>query len=273
MQSVAQTAVLQARSLVARTTATGEAPVAVSMTSHASRLRTCHLAIESIARGTVRPRRLILWIPDDIDRRAIPRGLVRLERRGLEIRLTPDLGPHTKYYQALGEVSPTLGLVTADDDIVYSRTWLAGLLSASAKAPEAVWCYRARQVRRSATGLLPYQTWPYAQCERPSAGLFFTGVGGVAYPGALVEHLARNGTGFMLGCTRADDVWLNGVAARAGILIGVVDGLSRGQTPVFGSQGSALARANLLGGDNDRVLASVFPDLPGHLEPMQGVAT
>ncbi|MFZ1286969.1 MAG: hypothetical protein WAR57_08025 [Candidatus Phosphoribacter sp.] len=215
---------------------------------------------------------MILWLPNDVDLRTIPRGLARLERRGLEIRLTSDLGPHTKYYRALSEILPNQVLVTADDDIVYPRTWLARLLSASSRTPEAVWCYRARQVRRSASGLVPYRTWPYAHLEHPSAGLFFTGVGGAVYPPALIEHLARAGTTFTHGCLYADDVWLNGVAAQAGILVGVVDGRSRSQTPIFGSQGSALARSNVLGGDNDRILASVFPDLPGYLDPPRGAS-
>jgi hypothetical protein len=269
--SVLQTSRLQIRNLLVRTKATGQAPVLVSMTSHARRLRTCHLAIESIARGSVLPGRLILWLPDGIDRRTVPRGLARLQRRGLEIRFTTDLGPHTKYFHALGEVSSQQCLVTADDDIVYPGSWLEGLLGARAGSPGAVWCYRARQIRRSATDLLPYQSWPYANSPHPSLGLFFTGVGGAAYPEALVEHLTSAGMAFTLECPRADDVWVNGVAARAGIRIGIVGGRSRSQTPVRGSQASALAETNQLGGDNDRLLAALFPDLPASTTDMGAV--
>ncbi len=36
----------------------------MSLTSHRNRIRTVHLAVEPIAHGTVRPRRLVLWLED-----------------------------------------------------------------------------------------------------------------------------------------------------------------------------------------------------------------
>ena len=44
--------------------ATGGPGVVVSMTTYGKRVRTVHLAIESIARGAVRPARLILWLDE-----------------------------------------------------------------------------------------------------------------------------------------------------------------------------------------------------------------
>ena len=49
-----------------------------------------------------------------------PESLRRLERRGLEVRLTQNYGPHTKYYPSLADaIADGLPLVTADDDILY----------------------------------------------------------------------------------------------------------------------------------------------------------
>ncbi len=73
----------------------------VSLTSYGTRIGRVAYAIESIAAGTARPRRLVLWLDDPTRFAARPAALRRLERRGLEVRLTENLGPHTKYFPSL----------------------------------------------------------------------------------------------------------------------------------------------------------------------------
>src|ERR1700728_3972607 len=73
----------------------------VSLTTYGKRSRTVYLAVESIGKGHVRPSRIILWL----DARAIfhnpPATIRRLVRRGLEVKLCENYGPHTKYYPYL----------------------------------------------------------------------------------------------------------------------------------------------------------------------------
>lgn len=245
---------LQARNRSTTSPVTGAANALVSLTSHGPRIRDCHLALESIAAGVVRPTRMVLWLPE-IDRALVTAPLRRLASRGLEIRFVRDLGPHTKYFHALRELAFGQPLVTADDDILYPRRWLAGLLQARHGAPTTLWCYRARIVGRAGSGIAPYATWPLAGATAPSTDLFFTGVGGAAYPASLVEVLSGAGERFLQECPRADDVWVNHVARQHGIPVGLVGGVSQGQLPIARSQAVALTAGNVHGGGNDGALA------------------
>ncbi|GAA1761558.1 hypothetical protein GCM10009767_20720 [Kocuria aegyptia] len=93
----------------------GDAPVVVCLTSYGRRIRAVHLAVEAIARGSVRPQRLILWLADAEVVAHPPAPLARLVERGLEIRHAADWGPHKKYYPyACSQADHELPLVTAE---------------------------------------------------------------------------------------------------------------------------------------------------------------
>ncbi len=140
---------------------TGDAPVVVSLTSYGKRVQDVSLAIESIGAGRVRPRRLILWLDDERILAALPESLTKQMARGLEVRSTQNYGPHKKYFPYVRSVeSHELPLATADDDILYPRYWLAGLMTAYVERPEVVspatartWCaWTATTWRRTTPG-------------------------------------------------------------------------------------------------------------------------
>jgi hypothetical protein len=113
--------------------------VVVSLTSYGARVDLCHLTIESIGRGSCRPGRLILWLEDYENVSGLPATLQRAVRRGLEVRSCKNFGPHTKYHPAVQEaVGSNQQLVTADDDVLYPRYWLAGLQTANRRWPDEV---------------------------------------------------------------------------------------------------------------------------------------
>src|SRR5262249_34527930 len=120
----------------------------ISMTSYGARLQSVHLALESIAAGAILPSRLILWV-DSSQALANPSvELKRLVERGLEIRLSDNYGPHTKYYPYLLSADAfDVPLATADDDQIYAKWWLEGLVRSHARFPDAVNCYRAHTIR------------------------------------------------------------------------------------------------------------------------------
>src|SRR5690606_5888706 len=92
----------------------------VSLTTHGERISRVHIAIESIAQGNQLPGRIILWLdePDVLD--ALPQALRRQAARGLEVRLSSNYGPHTKYFPYVrSEAVHHVPLATADDDVVY----------------------------------------------------------------------------------------------------------------------------------------------------------
>ena len=175
----------------------GDVPVIVSLTSYGPRIATVAHAVESIAAGRARPRRLILWLDDAARYQTRPAALRRLEARGLEILLTTDWGPHKKYFPALPIASAaSLPLVTADDDILYPRFWLTRLWGGRAACPghhsRLPRSYRANGRRPGCPVCRVVVAPRHAGQRLPRA----TSGSGVYHPSAMLQALLSRGTGF-----------------------------------------------------------------------------
>lgn len=259
--ALVQTPVLAATNLVSRRSVVDpSSPTVVSLTSYQARLRTVHLTIESIGRGKVRPGRIVLWVDPDVIFDDLPVELQRLRRRGLEIASSPArYGPHTKYFPfVMSEAPHNALLVTADDDSLYPRWWLASLQEA-ADGSEDVVCFRAHRVGFDADGrLAPYNSWsPVAETD-PSPLNFATGVSGVGYPPAFLNELQALGDAFADKCAKADDVWLHYAAVRGGRRIRQLGPRPRKFPEVLSTQMMALHRVNTGQTANDAQIAATY---------------
>ncbi|NHN56224.1 hypothetical protein G9U51_10600 [Calidifontibacter sp. DB0510] len=238
---------------------TGDAPCVVSLTSYGVRIATAHHAIESIAKGSVRPARLVLWLAHDDLATGLPESLLRLRRRGLEIVGCDDHRSHKKYYPYVRSiVRHRLPLVTADDDTLYPSDWLERLLRAHRRAPELVHAQRARRVLLDETGMRPYVEWPLVADRAPSPLVFPTGVGGVIYPAPLLAELRSAGDGFMQLAPSADDAWLHVHAIRAGFVARQVNSRAPRYYSLKRAQLNALWIRNRWAGDNDAQLRRLY---------------
>jgi len=252
-------ALLRLRNRFSTAPVLGDAPAMVSLTSYGSRIDTVAYTIESIAAGTVRPQRLVLWLDDPQRFAERPAALRRLERRGLEVRLTENRGPHTKYFPSLGlALADGLPLVTADDDILYPPGWLAGLVAAGREHPEVVNCYRASVIALRDGAVAPYVTWPRCKDVKTSAAHFATGVSGVRYPTTMLEALSEHGDEFAHRSPKADDIWLHWVALRAGIGVRQVSPRAVHFPYLPGTQEETLVSGNIGLGANDRYVAGLY---------------
>ncbi len=257
---------LSRRSLV------GSGP-AVSLTSYGARIADVHLTIESIARGSLKPSALFLWLDDPDVVSNPPRPLRRLIRRGLSLRLCTDYGPHKKYYPYL-LLDPVPGgpLVTADDDVLYPPRWLAGLADARATAPDLIHCYRARRVTFDGDRFAPYLDWPRSHNSAASPLNFSTGVSGAIYPPEFLQVLRELGDAFLATCPRADDVWLHRTAVEFGFDVHqILDADEHEHFPVIpGSQELTLMTPNVLKGENDRQIEATYT--PANIARLRAVA-
>jgi len=238
----------------------GEGPI-VSLTSYGNRVETVHLVIESIARGRLLPSRLILWLDQEALVHHLPETLMRLDRRGLEVRLSENYGPHTKYYPYLESCRDfRLPLVTADDDILYPVYWLERLAQANAERPDLINCFRARVIALQARGLAPYEDWHMCHSTEPTIRHLATGVSGVIYSPEFLAILKRAGPAFKSCCPKADDLWLHVQALRSGYQVRqfVKDFLDFPMIP--GTQHMALQNSNRgeQGAGNDRQAAMTY---------------
>jgi len=250
---------LRCRNLLVREKVTGTADVVVCMTTHGDRLRTVDVALESIARGTVKPRRLILWLDDPAAFGRQTPALLRLQRRGLETRLSRNFGPHTKYFPYVA--SPTLvdcPLATADDDIIYPRRWLQTLVEANQKHPDMVHGHWVRVISANGGSLTRYDSWARRRDTLPGFNNFALGVSGVIYPPGMLRELRIRGDEFMDVCPGADDVWLHWTALKAGYPTRQVGAVARHFPMIPGSQASALSDLNVGLNRNDQWIRALY---------------
>lgn len=240
--------------------ADGEA--VISLTTYGARLANVHLTIESIGAGTVKPRRLILWLDKD---GPVPPGLARLVKRGVEVKLCENFGPHTKYFPYIeAETSFQLPLVTADDDVIYPTYWLERLIAANKQFPDLINCYRARDIVLTETGLAPYLSWPLSSDCVPSLDKLMTGVSGVIYPVAMQQHLKNHGRAFIPVTPKNDDVWLHVVSLRHRIPVRQLAPTAAEYGVSPGSQEQALWTTNQFGGRNDEQIKVTYTDTDFH---------
>lgn len=223
--------------------------IVVSLTSHGTRIRDVHLAVESLMRQRLRPDRIVLCLHRE--ERALAEGSAALQRqreRGLEILYCPrDLGPYTKYYYTMQRYPQSM-VITVDDDVIYPRDMVDRLYRAYCREPGVIHCHRAHRMLRRSGRLRPYKRWDWnTQSRESSLDIFPTGVGGVLYfPGSLHPD-AFSADLFAELSPRADDVWLKAMSMLQGTPCSVVPRFMPWGTrfcTVSGSQATALKRRN-----------------------------
>lgn len=226
--------------------------IVVSLTTYGKRFDSVYLTIESIFRGEVLPSRVILWLDEEKAFNNIPVELERLKARGLEIKITENLGPHKKYYPYVECEDTKVTLVTADDDIIYPKYWLKKLISVHEQNPEVVVCFRAHSMVFNENGMLkPYDDW--GKCNTTDASFlnFATGCSGVLYPAFYLDILKKEGRGYLNKCPRADDVWLHAQAVNNNIKIRQVFKRQKMFSMLPDTQDSALVNTNVGNNGND----------------------
>ncbi|WP_299033012.1 hypothetical protein [uncultured Pseudokineococcus sp.] len=253
------TATCWGTNLVSRERVTGSAPVVVSLASFGRRTKTAHLAVESVAAGSARPSRIVVWLDESDEGAPLPRPLRRLVSRGLEVRYAPAAwGPHKKYYPLAAERTG-VPVITADDDIFYPPTWLADLERATSGFRSAdVVAHRVHVLQLEQGRVAPYATWPSCATTEPSLLHFPTGTSGRYIPVALLEELAERGTAFLETCPRADDVWLHAVSVRASVATRQVEARGHHFPQVPGSQLEGLYRHNVERSGNDEQVRATY---------------
>jgi hypothetical protein len=199
----------------------------ISLTSISGRLNALHRTIESLLLQNAPPHtaevRLYLsetpFLLDSGCSRALTPELRDLELTyGSRFRVlfTENIGPHRKILPVLSETAempPTQRLrtliVTADDDTLYPRNWLASLVNAYQQC-QCVVGYRGRAVRikRQPDELLPYRSWHTRITENPSLCNVATGKDGILYNPLHLHPSVLNKTFAMKYASKADDLWL-----------------------------------------------------------------
>lgn len=184
----------------------------VSLTSFPNRISKVHLVIESIFRQTYVPSRVVLWLSDEQFNSIndLPRRLLKLRERGLEIYLKPgDLRSYKKYYYLLKE-NFEQGFIIIDDDIFYPSYLIENLVKTHRKHTNAICANRCAIIETQK----PYTDWTniFGEESEKRFDLLPTGCGGVLYPKNSLDVDVLNMELFTELCYDADDIWLNCMA-------------------------------------------------------------
>lgn len=192
----------------------------VSLTTLPHRLKHTLLSINSLLTQTLRPKKIILWIPISENQAIYKLSkkekdlFEKFKQAGLEVMQTKDIGPLTKFLPTFEEY-PDAIIVTSDDDIIYPKNWLKDLYSSYLKSPKNIHCYRAHKMNYNLKEeLLEYSSWEFESNgnKGPCLTLFPTGVYGVLYPPGSLSNEILNRKLYKKLSYKADDVWLKAMS-------------------------------------------------------------
>jgi hypothetical protein len=178
----------------------------------------------------------------------------------LEIRFGEDLGPHGKLIHSLKKCSHAI-IVTADDDILYSKLWLKELYDSYLKNPACIHCHAAHLMKKAEDGTLRnYTEWAMGapQSTEPDMLLFPRGVGGVLYAPNSLNIKVFDKKVFMELCPTNDDIWFKAMSLLNGVACQKVNRISKGHMSLRGNQGFNLKGINVHQGQNDVQIRKVF---------------
>lgn len=231
--------------------------IIVSLTSYSKRLPRTYLAIESILEQSVKADRIILYLDED---EQIPKRLLDMQKRGLDIQIRPEnIGVHKKYYYAIKE-NPEDIVITVDDDIYYEKELIASLLESYQRYPHAVSARRVHKMLKDKNeNLLDYNMWD-EECKsvlEPSMGLFALGVGGVLYPPHCMPEEVFSKEVFKDICMKNDDIWLKFMQILNNTPVVYVKGEYDQPMPVVTDNTSALSNTNVASNQNDLLIKLV----------------
>lgn len=232
-----------------------------SLTTFPARVSNIWLTIVSLMHQYEKPDKIILWLSKDqflsID--DLPKKLLKLRDRGLEIYLCDgDLRSHKKYYYAMKEF-PNDIIITFDDDVYYDPRTLGELYQCYLKDNKSIWINRGWRIKYDINGeVLPYKKWEFLLKEQaPSYNILQTGVGGVLYPPYVMHSLLLNDLLFMEYCQLADDIWLYFMANINNTKIGKT-GADFLVIPIFNKNDVKLSAINVGENRNDNQFKNVI---------------
>lgn len=192
-----------------------EPSVIVSLTSYGKRVKTSTVyTVYSLLRQTVRAERVVLWLNEDVfNNDNIPSDLRFLSKYGLDVHFCKDIGSYTKIIPSLSEF-PDKHIITADDDLFYTKTFVEEFVEAHRLHPKAIiTAWGKLPMLDSNQQMVSYDSWPEyhwtpAHFQYDSLLLSPMGVGGVLYPCHVFDSEVLNEAVFLSLCPKADDIWL-----------------------------------------------------------------
>ena len=201
-----------------------DSKVIVSLTTHPTRIKTVWITIASLLSQTYKPAKVLLYLSNEQFSSGfndLPKNLLRLQKRGLDIVLVDeDLKPHKKYFYSFKDYKDKL-VITTDDDIFYPENMIEELVRASEKYPDAVICSRSHRIQLVDSDgnkqFAPYSTWNNNTTQEPEMLTLAVGCNGILYRPGLFDDELFNLEMIKETSLYTDDLWLKAMEIRSGI--------------------------------------------------------
>jgi hypothetical protein len=231
--------------------------IIVSLTSFPARINRVSLVIETMLRQTHKPDKIILWLSKDQFKSLdiLPKRLLELQKRGLEIKLRDkDLRSHKKYYYTIKEYPDDVCL-TIDDDIFYNSHIIEYLVNCSNDFPDTICCNLSNMLTYKNEVLQNYNSWSgETNNNNPSIYIVPIGAGGVLYPVGVLNKLVLDEKIFMEVCPYADDIWLKSMSLLNKTKV-VKTKYDSNYLPVLNKNSTKLITSNRIGGNDIQIKA------------------
>lgn len=239
----------------------------VSLTTFPDRISTVWFTIATMMNQTYKPKRIILWLAGEQfpnGESQLPRQLLRLKKRGLEIRFCEDLKPHKKYYFTMQE-NPNDYVVTVDDDVLYPEDHLEQLWQTHLKYPDAICCQYAHRITYTEQGQIElYEKWEscFGKTTEPTLQILPVGCGGVLYPPHVLNKELFDKVKIRQLCPMMDDLWLKSMAVVQGIKAVLCSKGSLIYFDTLGTRKSGLQHTNAGERKNDIAMKAILEKYP-----------
>jgi len=229
----------------------------VSLTTFPARIGKVWLVIETILRQKVKPDAIVLWLYKNEfnGKDSLPKKLLKLEKRGLQIRFCDDnLMPHKKYYYTMLEY-PDANMITIDDDVFYPPNLVKNLIRFHQIYPHAICCPIIRKIKFKNEAWLPYSEWNYL---RENTSEFYCnlaiGVGAPLYPVGSLNSELYNKKELIRLALRTDDLWLKVMSLKNNTkVVSMAGEYPRFFIPISIKNNLQLMDSNIGNGQNDKV--------------------
>jgi len=231
--------------------------IIVSLTSFPIRTKKVWLVIETLLMQKTKPDKILLWLykGEFPDRTSLPKKLLNLEKRGLEIRFcNENLMPHKKYFYTMTEY-PGSDVITVDDDVLYPDNLISNLLKYHNNFPEEIITTIGRKIKIIDNKIFPYKDWELISSgSKPSYQVIPIGAGGVYYPWGALHNDCFDIEKIKTYALNNSDLWLKIMSIKAETKIVCITGSYRKLfIPVIYRNNKTLMESNIGKGQNDKV--------------------
>lgn len=199
-----------------------ESKVIVSCTTTLDRLKYLYHMLKTLEEQTVQPDEVVIHISSApyLSDKGISDAPEWMTRGNFRVQETANTGPYRKLIPLLPEIGEEDLLVTADDDILFDRSWLETLLSHARERPDQLIATRARYIRRNKNGhFMNYHNWNRVYSQHSGMNILPLCGAGVVFRKSQLDLELSADTSFLSIAPTTDDLWYRALSLKKGVSV------------------------------------------------------